>query len=96
MSARSRELSLMNVVNGNGKARQTVVRIAGEEPFAKRVGARFVAIGERSSERAPKEIGISRIGAERLPVVDFRRERVTVRAGDKSRKIIAWLAVADF
>ncbi len=73
MSARSRELSLINVVNGNCKARQTVARIAGEEPFAKRVGVRFVAIGERSSERALKEIGILRIGAESLAVIDFRR-----------------------
>ena len=62
---------------------------------AERIGARFVAIGERRSERALEQIGISGIGSEGLPVVDFRRQSVSIRAGDQRRKIIAGLGVAD-
>ena len=88
----ARKLSLSDIVNCDRKARQVVVRIARKEPFAERGRARFVAIGESGGEGALEKIGISRIGPEGFPVVDFRRKRVPVSAGDKSRKIISGLA----
>ena len=72
MGSRDGKLSLFDIVNRDRKARQVVVRIARKEPFAERGGARFVAIGESSGEGALEKIGISRIGSEGFPVVDFR------------------------
>ena len=95
VSARGGELSLFDIVNREGEARQAIAWVANEQPFRERIGALFVAIGERRCERALEQIGISRIGSEGFPVVDFRRQSVSIRAGDQRREIIARLAVAD-
>src|SRR4029077_12629190 len=91
MGSRRRKLSLSDIVNRNCEAREVVVRITRKEPLAKGVGARLVAVGDSSREGALEEIGISGIGSERFTVVDFRSRRVSISAGDKSRKIISGL-----
>ena len=95
MGSCARKLSLFDIVNCDRKARQVVVRIARKQPFAERGRARFIAIGESGGEGALEKIGISRIGPEGFPVVDLRRKRVPVSAGDESRKIVARLAGPD-
>ena len=95
VSAGGGELSLFDVVNREGKARQAIAWVANEQPFPERIGALFVAIGERRCERALEQIGISRIGSEGFPVVDFRRQSVSIRARDQRREIIAGLGIAD-
>jgi hypothetical protein len=86
---------LLDIANCDCESREVVVGIAHKEPFAERTGARFVPVGESRSESALEEIGISRIGSEGFPVVDFGCKGVPIGAGDQSGKIISGLAISN-